>query len=154
MKNIPNFPKYTITQNGVIKGIYGSDLKPGINSCGYPTVILRQNGKTHTRGVHRLVLETFVGPRPTGMECRHLNGIKTDNRLENLRWGTHSENILDTVKHGTHNASKLCEEQVRIIFHAYHDGYYTQKDIAAVFGIIQQTVSDIIHKRIWKYIWN
>jgi len=42
--------------------------------------------------VHRLVLETFSGPCPEGMECMHLNGIADDNRVENLRWGTRSEN--------------------------------------------------------------
>lgn len=52
--------------------------------------------------VHRLVLEAFVGPCPTEMEARHLNGDRMDNRLENLRWGTKSENAYDKIRHGTH----------------------------------------------------
>jgi hypothetical protein len=60
--------------------------------------------------VHQLVLEAFVGPRPRGMESCHNNGNQTDNRLVNLRWDTKSENNLDRVRHGTHSESskKLC----------------------------------------------
>jgi hypothetical protein len=50
---------------------------------------------------HHLVLETFVGPCPTGMECRHLNGDRSDNRLANLCWGTKVENAADRERHGT-----------------------------------------------------
>lgn len=53
------------------------------------------------RTVHQLVLEAFVGPIPPGMEVRHLNGDPTDNRLENLAYGTHSENMRDRLAHGT-----------------------------------------------------
>ena len=49
--------------------------------------------------VHRLVLETFVGPRPDGMEARHLNGDCQDNRVENLIWGTPLENGADKIRH-------------------------------------------------------
>lgn len=52
--------------------------------------------------VHVLVLEAFVGPRPPGMECLHSNDVGTDNRLSNLRWGTHSENLNDLVRNGRH----------------------------------------------------
>jgi len=54
------------------------------------------------RRVHRLVTEAFIGPLPTGMETRHLDGDPTNNALTNLRYGTHSENQLDAVAHGTH----------------------------------------------------
>lgn len=53
-------------------------------------------------GVHRLVLLAFVGPPRPGQECCHNNGDPTDNRLENLRWATHRDNVLDAVAHGTH----------------------------------------------------
>jgi len=53
------------------------------------------------RRVHHLVLETFVGPCPEGMETRHLNGDPSDNRLENLAWGSREDQISDQKKHGT-----------------------------------------------------
>lgn len=52
---------------------------------------------------HRLVLETFVGPGPLGHECCHRDGNPQNNWVENLYWGTRSENVHDAVRHGTHN---------------------------------------------------
>ena len=59
------------------------------------------------RTVHVMVLEAFVGPRPEGMLALHWNDIPDDNRLENLRWGTPSENKQDEVRNGLHfNANR------------------------------------------------
>jgi len=52
--------------------------------------------------VHRLILMAFVGLPEEGQEACHNNGDGADNRLENLRWGTHAENCADQAKHGTH----------------------------------------------------
>lgn len=71
-------------------------------------VVQFSRGKTRvTPFVHRLVLEAFVGPCPEGMEGCHDNGDSLDNRLENLYWGTRSQNNMDRVRHGRHhNANK------------------------------------------------
>lgn len=81
-------------------------LKPFANASGHLLVDLCVDGKRWTRQVHLLVLEMFVGPTPEGMECRHLNGNPADNRLVNLKYGTRSENLHDSVLHGTHNSSR------------------------------------------------
>lgn len=74
---------------------------------GYRRVTLSKDGQKRSRLVHHLVLEAFVGPRPEGYECRHLHGNPGDNRLENIAWGTSSENGRDVVDHGHHpNAIK------------------------------------------------
>lgn len=65
----------------------------------YKTVELHRDGTRVNRAVHRLVLETFVGPRPEGRQCRHLNGNPLDNRLENLAWGTSLEDTADRRAH-------------------------------------------------------
>ena len=72
---------------------------------GYRRVTLSKGGKKRSRLVHHLVLEAFVGPRPEGYECRHLNGDPTDNRPKNLIWGTSSENKRDIVQHGHHHSA-------------------------------------------------
>lgn len=76
------------------------------DKAGYPRVTLKVNGVARNHLVHHLVLEAFVGPRPPGMECRHLNGNPADDRLENLQWGTSSENSFDTVRHGNHPGAR------------------------------------------------
>lgn len=69
---------------------------------GYRCVWLRwhKSQRAVTRLVHRLVLETFAGPCPPDMECRHLDGNRSNNALSNLRWGTKLENEADKDRHG------------------------------------------------------
>jgi len=70
---------------------------------GHLRVKLCRPGVQRTRTVHQIVLEAFVGPRPTGLVARHYpDPDPTNNRVENLRWGTNSENTLDKVEHGNH----------------------------------------------------
>ncbi len=78
-------------------------LKPRRNRRGYLYVNLYRGGQARTFQVHRVVLDAFVGPRQIGQECRHLDGDRLNNRLDNLTWGTPSENRLDQVKHRTHH---------------------------------------------------
>lgn len=81
----------------------GRTLKPQTAGKGYLSV---EVGGTRWY-VHRLVLNSFVGPCPPGMEVCHNNGCRTDNRLENLRYDSPTNNNRDKSVHGTdHNAKK------------------------------------------------
>lgn len=53
------------------------------------------------RPAHQIILETFIGLCPKGMETCHNNGIKMDNRLKNLRWDTRKSNGIDRRNHNT-----------------------------------------------------
>lgn len=88
------------------RGRKGRILKPYVNDKNFPRLMVSLcNGKRVNGGtqafphVHRLVLESFVGPRPEGMQCLHANGDPGDNRLVNLRWGTKAENWEDAKRH-------------------------------------------------------
>lgn len=90
---------YMVSRKGRVKSLNyhrtGKEqiLKPGDNGHGYLKVDLYKNGKPKTSRVNRLVLEAFV-PNPEGKpEVDHINGDRTDNRVENLRWVTSRENM-------------------------------------------------------------
>lgn len=84
----------------------GRFLRPTLLSTGYLAIALCRAGKTSRFLVHRLVLTAFVGPCPEGSETRHLNAVRTDNRVANLAWGTSSENNYDIVAVGNHHYAK------------------------------------------------
>jgi len=93
---------YWISDFGRVMNCHGLILKQRIDKWNRATLDLHNNGKRRTCKVGTLVLETFVSERPPGLEALHDNDIQSDNRLINLRWGTHSENVHDAVKNGKH----------------------------------------------------
>ena len=72
-----------------------------VTAKGYCRVHLQINGETKSKSVHSLVAEVFIGPRPKGLQIRHLDGYKANNRSGNLVYGTAKENEADKVLHGT-----------------------------------------------------
>lgn len=70
------------------------------NSNGHLQVRLSKDSVVKGLSIHCLVLEAFVGPRPTGYHALHANDVPNDNRLENLRWGTPAENAQDAIRNG------------------------------------------------------
>jgi hypothetical protein len=69
---------------------------------GYPVVTLQQAGRISKRRVHELVMEAFVGLKPSSMEILHWDGDYGNPALSNLRYGTHAENGRDTIRYRTH----------------------------------------------------
>lgn len=109
-KPIPGFPAYEASDQGAVRRVDRAGHLVGKVSWGpYTSVQLRRADGARTRKrVHVLVALAFHGPRPIGMQVRHLNGNHTDNRAVNLCYGTPSENQYDRVDHGTHpNANKV-----------------------------------------------
>lgn len=75
--------------------------------CIFVAVNLKRGGESRTETVHKLVMATFVGPRPDGAEVCHRNGDAQDCRLVNMYYGTASNNAFDRVRHGVNlNALK------------------------------------------------
>lgn len=118
---IDGFPDYQASDRGRVRSlartitrsdgapldIHARILAAHPNGRGYLKVTLYRDGEQHTRPVHGLVAAAFHGPRPEGLEVRHLDGDKLNNRADNLAYGTRSDNARDAVRHGTHrNARK------------------------------------------------
>lgn len=116
---------YEISSNGQVRSlarivpvqgkgrlVKGRRMTSRIGRDGYGAVRLSKNGSTYTRYVHRLLAEAFV---PNPMEkpiVNHINGNKLDNRIENLEWVTHPENIRYAYLKGLINKSKLRRKRV------------------------------------------
>jgi len=152
---------YCVGDDGSVwssRGRWCSDwkqLRPSYAAKGYQMV--RLGTEKQQCYVHHLVLEAFVSPRPPGMQCRHLNGLRTDNRLANLAWGTHEENCADTVRHGrttigARNASaKLTEEQAREVL-ALKGAGMSQTVVGARFGVGESCIRRIWRRQTWKHL--
>ena len=94
-KTIPTYPSYEVSNLGQVRSkITGKLLALDTKRGGLPYLraTLYQGNRRKHRGVHRLVLEAFIGPCPEGFECLHLDDNPRNNRLDNLKWGTHQEN--------------------------------------------------------------
>lgn len=124
----------------------------------YLTVSLSKKNRHKTRLVHHLILEAFIGFRPFGTECRHLDGNQQNNKLDNLRWGTHSTNMQDKVRHGTdnrgekHKMSKLTNLDICEIRYLYSVCKLSQLVLADRFGVRRRTINYIINKQTWRHI--
>lgn len=158
MKVLEKYPDYQVTDDGQVWSEKSHRwLRPGKHRFGYAIVNLYRDNRPHLELVHRLVLEAFVGPCPPGLECRHLNGNPTDNRLENLAWGTHTENMADRTRHGTDNrgtrsrTAKLTQENVYAIRTLHRWAGYTKRELAQMFGVSFHTVTDVILRRRWAW---
>ena len=110
---VAGFPGYEVSDQGRVRsnkrGGRILSLEHTKNSfSGYHRVTLYHKGP-HRVSVHRLVLETFVGPCPPGLQGCHANDDGTDNRLSNLRWGTPSSNSDDCIRNGRHPSYRKTE---------------------------------------------
>lgn len=93
-RQIRGYNRYLVSNLGNVKSIIrkGRILKPRNNGYGYNFVGLRKDNKTKEKLIHRLVVEAFISEIKDGFEVNHKNGIRDDNKIENLEIVTSSEN--------------------------------------------------------------
>ena len=133
-------------------------LKPGFTVHGYPQVCQWEDGVCSNRAVHRLVLEAFVGPRPEGFVCAHLDGNPKNNNIDNLAWVTQKENVHHMVAHGTANRGErngqaaLTAGKVRMIRGMRVSGQFDCQTVADIFGTTQGNISTICIGKTWKHL--
>jgi len=121
--------------------------------------IVLDDGSSTYALVHRLVAEAFIGPIPSGMQVNHLNGNRSDNRVENLEIVTSSENNLhafrvlnrETPKGEKHPMAKLTEEIALEIRWLFAVGA-RQFQLAKEYMLDPTVIRDIVHRKRWKHI--
>jgi hypothetical protein len=170
MKQIPGYPDYFVTKDGrifsnTLAGFQWKtgnrklrELKPATNNKGYLYLTIHNKSGSKSALVHRLVLMTFV-PQPAGKPCAcHINGKCTENRLDNLYWGSHSDNMQDRRKHGTANwgerngRAKYTAEKMLEIDRLLKSGL-RQFEVAKIVGVDSETVARIKYRRNWKHLF-
>ncbi len=165
-KIIPEFPRYKASNLGRIMGCEHRGkkaviLKPYLASNGYFYVAFRLNGKSYTKYVHPFVLSSFKGIRKSKQICRHLDGIKTNNNVSNLEWGTSKENMADSIKHRTmqrgsrHYMSRLSEYDVLDIrrrFFRTSPKKSNSTELSVEYKICKDTLYHIIRRETWTHI--
>ena len=112
---------YEASPEGLVRsvtrhGVKGRVLRYGRTHNGYPTVTFSSNGRRHTRTLHTVIAETFLGPRPAVLVVCHNDDDKDNNAVSNLRYDTQSANERDKVRHGLHH---LANRTSCIHGHAY-----------------------------------
>ncbi len=97
-KDIKDFPLYQVSSHGRVRNKNsGRILSPCQDHGGYWRVCLSKSNQKFQRGIHRLVAENFIENTNDKNEIDHINRIRTDNRIENLRWVTRSENNSNRI---------------------------------------------------------
>lgn len=150
--------RYKISNKGRLMSLVRPNviIKYGkLNSDGYNCTSLMIGGVRKFYTVHRLVAIHFI-ENPNNYEIvNHLNGIKTDNRAENLEWCTTQQNTEHAVKNNllpfgeNNHRSKLTKQIVLEIRRKYIPTLYTQRMLAKEFNISRSAINHVIHKRVW-----
>lgn len=165
------YEKYKIDSKGNVYGQKGKLLKPAIDNKGYLRVGLTINNKLVTKKVHRIIAENFI-PNPLNKpQVNHVNGIKSDNRVENLEWVTAKENVKHAIDNGLfyfntpeesinktpkkgelNGQSKLNSKQVLEIRSKFKPRVYTREMLSIEYNVKPSCIKDIILRKSWKHI--
>lgn len=156
-----------VTRDGRVKNLNTRrELATTVGKTGYSQFAIRlggRKGKPRLVKVHRLVAEAWIGPAPTPRhQVNHKNGVKTDNRVENLEWVTPAENIRHAFRRGListsrgedrHNA-KLTDDAVRRIRRVYRPGHprYGARALGREYGVHHKQVSMAARGLAWTHV--
>ena len=152
MEKQKNYFGYTVFASGKIIGKQGKTLKENHHNLGYRSVSIYRNGNSKREYVHRIVASLFLVREKDKNQVNHINGDKSDNRVENLEWVTAKENI----KHARENAlivTKKGKEHVlsKKIKAFYPDGttkiFYGTRDVEVKTGVKRKYVCRVLNKK-------
>lgn len=169
--HIPDFDGYRVSNHGVVQSDWVNgpggwshgqwhDLHPTDNRYGYFYVDLWRDGERHRRFIANLVLECFKGsrPEPEYEACHAPDPDKSNNREDNLYWGTHQQNVDDMVAQGTrlqgsrlYNA-KLTEQDVVEIRRLHEQEGVSCRRLAKVYQVDRTNIQKIVNNEAWTHV--
>lgn len=163
-KRIPGFEMYEVSNDGRVASYHrpmngpwfahSRPLKPSIDNSGYCLVTLTdEHGNKRAYGVHRLVAWAFIGPQDDGVTVNHKNGIKDDNRVENLEYLS----AVDNIKHGHYVlqvGACIGEDKARAVCELLMNPKISFNAIGRRVGVSSGAVSSIYRRVTWLHISN
>ncbi len=156
--NVKSLNRKTLNKKGVMMSFKGRVLSKCNDKDGYKMVGLTKNKHTKTKRIHRLVADAFI-PNPDNLpQVNHINGIKDDNRVENLEWCTasynqkHSVDVLKRkiLKGQEVGGSLLTEILIEEMIIEKNKGK-TYNELEEIFGIKRATIHAAIRYN-WKHM--
>jgi len=161
---------YEVSSMGRIRGLRGKNGKSNTRKVFLMSLVInksskylaitvgRKGDKQKNMLVHRLVAQAFIPNPGSKPEVNHINGVKIDNKVENLEWVTLSENHkhaykigLQTPMRGNHPMAKLSLEKVQKIKSMIRSGV-TVRTIVEIFNVSSKLISDIKCGRRWGWV--
>lgn len=151
---------YEISEDGNIRNKKGSLKIVSPNKRGYKRVTLCKNGKEKIISIHRLVAEAFIPNPENKPQVNHINGIRSDNNVENLEWCTQSENQLHAFSTGlqkgnvgeSNGRSKITDLQAKEIRSLYNDNRASPAKLSKQFNVSPKTIRRIISSKTFNNI--
>lgn len=171
-KDVPGYPLYEVSSDGTIRTkrriarnrhssweIGPHIRKTMIGTTGYKCFTISVSGRTKMMKIHRLVAQAFIPNPDNKPQVNHINGIKTDNRVENLEWCTSGENHRHARKNGLYHPAKgpdtakakLIDSDIYTII-GLHEGGASQRQIAYEMCISRRNVRSILSEQTWKHL--
>lgn len=134
-------------------------LKSKIEKTGYVSVTVKDRDRRMTFRVHKLVAQAFIPNPENKPQINHINGIKTDNRVENLEWCTQVENAkhavatgLNTPTIGTRHWNHKHSEEDALLVKTEYEGGMSRKQISKKYGYEYVFVYNVTSGQRWKHI--
>ena len=150
-------------KNGRFFYVHSKIKKPYLTKFGYYRLRMEKNKHSKHIFVHRLVAEAFLPNPENKPEINHKNGIRTDNRVENLEWVTRSENIIHSYKFLGHKAPQLfgkdnpmCKIVLKIKDGVVIQEFFGAKAAAESIGVRTDTISKVCagkYKTCKGFVW-
>lgn len=161
IKEVPNFPMYYATECGRVISKHRGRLKfinGKFDKNGYVHIILRKDGVSYYRRLHRVVAETFLLCEDKSYVVAHIDGDVYNNSKSNLKYCTQKENIADKELHGTkhigenvHNAT-ITEEIAKRVKIYLSQNLHTSSTIARILNISKYVVDNIKYNNTWVHV--
>lgn len=159
MKFSPLYPWLFVAPDGDIFCHGVRKVNPHKHPTGYMYLNITVNGKKRSIRAHRVIASVLCSGFSPELWVNHKNGVRHDNRPENLEWVTPRENVLhaydfglkDSQRGSRHRAAKLKEQQVLDI-RARAAAGELNGSLAAAFNVKHNTISDIVARTTWRHI--